>query len=141
MEIKFRRIKKADIGRLQRFYRANKMANAGSISNNFLLKCIRYQLKDYIIFFIAEYGGEIIGAVYFADQGGLITVCSLAVDERYRNRGIGTKLVKEGLKLLWNKKRNMISVIADPLNKPSLQLFRSLGFTKERKRIRLDKIL
>ncbi len=141
IKIKFRRIKKEDVGRLQKFYRANGMSNAGSISNSFLLKCIESELKNYILFFIAKYGNEIIGAVYFVDQGGLITLWSLAVDKNYKNKGIGAKLVKEGLKILRRKKRNMVSTITDPSNVPSIKLFRKLGFFKERKRLRLDKIL
>lgn len=141
MRVKFRRIKNRDIGRLQKFYKANKMYNAGSISNNFLLNCIKSKLKNYIIFFVAEYNKEIIGAVYFVDQGGLITVWSLAVDKKYRNKGIGAQLLKEGLKSLQKKKRNMVSTIIGPLNVPAIKLFKTLGFTKERNRIRLDKIL
>ncbi len=141
MKIKFRRIKKEDVGRLQKFYRANGMNNAGSISNSFLLRCIESELKNYILFFIAEDRNEIIGAVYFVDQGGLITLWSLAVDKNYRDRDIGTKLVKEGLRILCRKKRNMVSMITDPSNVSSIKLFRKLGFSKERRRLRLDKIL
>jgi len=141
MKTIFRRIQKGDIGKLQNFYKANGMNNAGSISNNFLLKCINSELKNYIIFFVAEYNKKIIGAVYFVDQGGLITVWSLAVDKKYRNKGIGTKIVKEGLKLLQKRKRNMISTIIDPLNTSAIRLFKTLGFSKERKRIRLDRVL
>lgn len=139
MKVKFRRIKKGDVGKLQEFYKANRMNNAGSISNSFLLKCVDSELKNYIIFFVAEYNKEIIGAVYFVDQGGLITIWSLAVDKKYRNKGIGTQLIKEGLKSLQKKKRNMISTIIDPFNTSAIQVFKKLGFTKERNRIRLDK--
>ena len=139
MKVKFRRIKKGDIGRLQKFYKANGMNNAGSISNSFLSKCVESELKNYILFFIAEYENEIIGAVYFVDQGGLITIWSLAVDKRYRNKGIGSKLVREGLKSLQKKKRKMVSTIVDPRNTSVVQMFDKLGFNKKRKRIRLDK--
>lgn len=140
MEVKFRRIKKEDIGKLQKFYKVSGMNNAGSVSNNFLLKCVESELKNYILFFIAEHRSEIIGAVYFVDQGGLITVWSLVVDKNYRNKGMGTKLMREGLKIINKKRRNMVSTIIDPLNTSSIRLFKKLGFIKERKRIRLDKI-
>ncbi|HRZ51019.1 MAG TPA: GNAT family N-acetyltransferase [Candidatus Paceibacterota bacterium] len=80
------------------------------------------------------------GAVYFVDQGGLITVWSLVIDKNYRNMGIGTELVNSGLKIAAKKKRNMTSTITDPSNIPAIKLFKKLGFTEERKRIRLDKI-
>jgi ribosomal protein S18 acetylase RimI-like enzyme len=139
MNIKFRKIKKADIGKIQKFYKNNGMDNAGSITNKFLLDCIDSNLKKYLMFFVAELNKEIIGAVYFVDQGGLITVWSLAVGEKYRGEGVGSGLIKEGIKYLGKKKRNMISTIVDPDNLPSIELFKKQGFIKERKRIRLDK--
>ncbi|GEM_PF-2440546 len=54
--------------------------------------------------------------------------------------GIGTELVNSGLKIAAKKKRNMTSTITDPSNIPAIKLFKKLGFTEERKRIRLDKI-
>jgi len=140
MKIKYRRIKKEDIGGLQKFYKENGMNNAGSISNNFLLKCAVSELKNYILFFVAEYKKEIIGAVYFVDQGGLITVWSAVVDKNYRRQGIATKLVEKGLEIVNKKKRSMISAIVDPANTPSIGICRKLGFTAERTRVRMDKV-
>lgn len=117
------------------------MNNAGSITNKFLLDCVDSKLKNYIVFFIAELNKEIIGSVYFVDQGGLITVWSLAVDEKHRGEGIGSRLVKEGVNFLDKKKRNMISVIIDPDNIVSIELFKKQGFINQRKRVRLDKII
>jgi len=140
MRVKYRKIKKNDVGQLQNFYKTNGMKNAGNISNQFLLKCINSELKNYIMFFIAEHKNEIIGAVYFVDQGGLITIWSIAISDDYRNQGIGAELIKKGIKVMGKKRRKMISTIIDPSNASSLQIFKKLGFTRERARIRLDKI-
>jgi len=141
MAIKFRKILKKDVGALQKFYAANGMANAASVSNKFLLRCVESDLKNYISFFVAEYKNEIVGAVYFVDHGGLVTVWSLAVNQNYRKMGVGTALIKMGLKTIDEKGRSMISAIVDPVNLPSLGLFKKLGFSRERNRIRLDKII
>ena len=141
MNVKFRKIKKSDIGKIQKFYKNNGMDNAGSITNKFLSDCINSKLKNYIIFFVAELNKNIIGAVYFVDQGGLITIWSLAVDKEYRGRGVGSGLVKRGIKYSAKKKRKMISTIVDLSNVSSINLFKKQGLTKEGKKIRLDKII
>lgn len=141
MNIKIRRIKKEDIGKLQKFYKSNGMENAGNIGDKFLLDCTDSKLKNYIMFLVAEVNREIVGAVYFIDQGGLITIWSLAVDEKYRKNGIGSELVSKGLKYFGKKRRNMISVITNLDNYASMQLFKKQGFLKEKKKVRLDKVL
>jgi len=139
MNIKIRKLKESDVGKIQKFYKVNGMNNAGRISNKFLLDCITS--NKYIMIFIAELNKEIIGAVYFVDQGSLITIWSLAVSEKYRNQGVGSMLIRKGIVYFKKKKRSMISTITDPKNIAAINLFKKEGFIHGRKRIRLDKIL
>ncbi|HRZ51020.1 MAG TPA: hypothetical protein P5080_03910 [Candidatus Paceibacterota bacterium] len=44
LDIKFRKLKKSDIEKIRLFYKANGLDNAGSLSDDFLLKCLNSEL-------------------------------------------------------------------------------------------------
>lgn len=85
---------------------------------------------------VAEDGGRLAGyatvSVNPAVSGALRlktgAVLLLAVDERLRCRGIGRRLVQNGLKILSGAGVRLVTVVTDLYNAPAIRVYESLGF-------------
>lgn len=105
-----------------------------------ILKNIR---GENTVVFVAELDGKIVGyslgwvSQPWSYKGKRGYICDCFVDEPYRRRGIGRKLVEAILN--WFMSRGVDCVEADVYsnNTPSLAMFRSLGFEEISKRLRL----
>lgn len=59
-------------------------------------------------------------------------VYALAIEEDYRNQGLGTKLIKSGIELLTKEGYSKAKLTVDPENKPAIHVYRDkLGFEKK----------
>ena len=98
--------------------------------------------KDYF-FLIAEAADKPIGFIFFTFyydkvykyKGGFVV--DIFVEERYRNKGIGSRLLKEAVTILKKKKAKGIRLETDPNNRLALKVWKKMNF-KERK-ITFDK--
>ena len=58
-------------------------------------------------------------------------VYALAIEEEYRNQGLGTKLIKYGLELLIEEGYSRAKLTVDPDNNPAIHVYQDkLGFKK-----------
>jgi aminoglycoside 3-N-acetyltransferase I len=77
--------------------------------------------------------GEMVGAlaayelVKFEAERSEIYIYDLAVDKRFRRRGIATELIGELKRIARDKGAWVIFVQADPPDKPAVALYRKLG--------------
>ena len=76
---------------------------------------------------------KVIGSASIIDDGRIAYMYRIAVDPDFRGKGIGTKLVKEGVKRLKNRGTDEIIVFVNELNKGLQKNFyeKSLGFLFE----------
>lgn len=58
---------------------------------------------------------------------------ALAIEEDYRNQGLGTKLIKSGIELLIKDDYSKVSLTVDPDNEPAIHVYKDkLGFKKKK---------
>ena len=58
-------------------------------------------------------------------------VYALAIEEEYRNQGLGTKLIKYGMEILIEEGYSQAELTVDPENDPAIHVYRDkLGFEK-----------
>jgi len=58
---------------------------------------------------------------------------ALAIEEDYRNQGLGTKLIKSGMELLIEDGYSKASLTVDPDNEPAIHVYKDkLGFEKKK---------
>lgn len=67
------------------------------------------------------------------DNKDMAYVYALAIEEEYRNQGLGTKLIKSGMELLLKDGYSKAKLTVDPDNKPAIHVYKDkLGFKKEK---------
>lgn len=91
------------------------------------------RLLDVLKLIVAEVGGEVVGAaeLYTTEvkEFGRVGVISfIAVEKRFRGRGIGKELVKAAEKLFEKMGCAFAAASTRSSNEASLNLFRSLGY-------------
>jgi ribosomal protein S18 acetylase RimI-like enzyme len=96
-------------------------------------------------YFVAEDNKKLVGfingkvdncyPIYGENKHGVIWL--VYVDESYRNKGIGKKLVNKLITWLKKKKIKFVETSVSPLNKISQKMLESLGFKEIEKKYRL----
>jgi ribosomal-protein-alanine N-acetyltransferase len=101
-----------------------------NISEEFILNISR---RPDFRFLIAELNGEVVGFIgaLFYTHVARAEVGPIAVDKRYRNIGIGTKLLEKILGFLGDKKIHRVISKAKAGNQRAMDFFLHNGFTKE----------
>jgi ribosomal-protein-alanine N-acetyltransferase len=80
-------------------------------------------------FLVAEYDGEVIGFVVLVlTPEGDGRVFAIAVDSRYRGRGVGRVLLKAAFNTLRKRKIGYVRLEVRVSNHIALRLYRSMGF-------------
>lgn len=74
--------------------------------------------------------GKIIGYCAFMYSDDSAELLKLAIDERYRNRGIATTLLLHALYDIRNLKKDMIFLEVRKDNVPAINLYKSIGFVQ-----------
>ena len=101
-------------------------------------------INQWVIPVIIRYG-KFIAAVNSDDDSDIIGVCeiirdwekeksafihSFYIDEEYRNRGIGKKLLDKVIEILKNDDFRTVELTVDPDNKPAIHIYLEAGFKK-----------
>ena len=81
-------------------------------------------------FFIAEENGEMLGYVFLMDINTLIPLLGIAVNENYKGRGIGFKLMKYAEEYSVNHKKGGIVLTTHTANIRGQSLYEKCGFEK-----------
>lgn len=77
--------------------------------------------------FIAEYKGGIVGYAIFSTRG-LDNIVTIAVQENYRRKGVGTELLKAGISYLKTKRISKIVLHVKKTNKGAIAFYKHHGF-------------
>ena len=92
-------------------------------------KMLRRQMEENPEGFIGAYDGDrLVGAVIATYDGRKGWINRLAVHPAYRRRGVATALVKAAEEVLIRKGALVIAALILEDNKPSLNLFKKLGY-------------
>ena len=128
MEITFRLMNPQDI---EEVYRINKESfttdawSRESIEREFNL---HYSLK-----YVAEVEGQIVAYAFLWLIEGEAFIMSFAVDKRYRNLGVGKRLLKHIHKEIENRAK-VVQLDVRKSNLPAIRLYRSMGYRVVRER-------
>lgn len=83
-------------------------------------------------FLVAQKNNNVVGYIIFwiqkNNEGHII---SLAVDEKYRRQGIGTRLVNSAIKILKKFNVKEVSLEVRKSNKVAIKFYKALGFKKK----------
>ncbi len=93
------------------------------------------------LMFVAEADGQIIGTAFGSHDGRKGWVNRLAVDPRYRRRGVARQLVERVEEALVREGIIIVAALVEAPNEPSLKLFRALGYEERRDIIYFRKFL
>lgn len=109
-----------------------------SVSEEEQLSGIKDMLKDEkIVVFKAVYEGKICGFLFFemihrASNGlqfsRLGSLLNFGVDEKYRNKGIGTSLLNEAEKYIRDNGGEAVDLCVFSFNKKAIKLYERLGY-------------
>jgi ribosomal protein S18 acetylase RimI-like enzyme len=116
-----------------------------SLSTNFWSKkeLVNWLNNKNDILLIAEDKGYVIGFLFckFHRQTGNAIIDNVLVKEQYRNKGIGTKLMKTCLKELKSKSCTYVYTLVKPDRKESINFFKKVGFKEGFKFLWVEKKL
>ncbi|CAG9788213.1 unnamed protein product [Diatraea saccharalis] len=91
--------------------------------------------------FLATHKGTCIGAIVCKlDMHRNVVkrgyIAMLAVDEKYRKRKIGSKLVRKAIQAMINDNADEVVLETEITNKPALKLYENLGFVRDKRLFR-----
>ncbi|CAH0400111.1 unnamed protein product [Chilo suppressalis] len=91
--------------------------------------------------FLATHEGTCIGAIVCKlDMHRNVVkrgyIAMLAVDEKYRKRKIGSKLVRKAIQAMINDNADEVVLETEITNKPALKLYENLGFVRDKRLFR-----
>jgi ribosomal-protein-alanine N-acetyltransferase len=89
-------------------------------SRNLLIRSIKKKEL-----FVAEINGEVVGYIVFSKILDEVHLENIAVDERWRRKGIGSKLLEF---LIQRSKESSIFLEVRPSNIPAINLYKKYGF-------------
>lgn len=81
-----------------------------------------------VIFIVAEYEGEVVGTVLATHDGRKGWINRLAVDKRFRRKGLGQLLVRAAESVLESEGLEMFAALIEEDNLASIELFRKMGY-------------
>lgn len=77
---------------------------------------------------VAEVDGKVVGSLFIMDNGWMAIVFRLAVRERYRERGVGTKLLRAAEERLTEKGYEEVQILVDEKKKELHDWYRRRGY-------------
>ncbi|MBU0497175.1 MAG: GNAT family acetyltransferase [Candidatus Thermoplasmatota archaeon] len=83
------------------------------------------------LFFVAEHKKTLVGTIIAGYDGHRGWIYSLAIDPRYRRKGIGTLLMKKAITILHNKGCLKVNLQITGNNQDLITFYKTLGFTIE----------
>ncbi|XP_063364934.1 N-alpha-acetyltransferase 30 [Cydia amplana] len=91
--------------------------------------------------FLATHDGKCIGAIVCKlDMHRNVVkrgyIAMLAVDEKYRNKKIGSRLVRKAIQAMINDNADEVVLETEITNKPALMLYENLGFVRDKRLFR-----
>ncbi|CAK1543100.1 unnamed protein product [Leptosia nina] len=91
--------------------------------------------------FLAIHEGKCIGAIVCKlDMHRNVVkrgyIAMLAVDKKYRKKGIGSKLVQKAIQVMINDNADEVVLETEITNKPALKLYENLGFVRDKRLFR-----
>lgn len=91
--------------------------------------------------FLATHEGKCIGAIVCKlDMHRNVVkrgyIAMLAVDKKYRKKGIGSKLVRKAIQVMINDNADEVVLETEITNKPALKLYENLGFVRDKRLFR-----
>lgn len=91
--------------------------------------------------FLATHEGKCIGAIVCKlDMHRNVVkrgyIAMLAVDEKYRNKKIGSRLARKAIKAMINDNADEVVLETEITNKPALKLYENLGFVRDKRLFR-----
>lgn len=89
---------------------------------------INYFRKFPDLFLVAEFQGKVIGYIITTIFGNKANIASIAIDESFRKKGIGSKLVKLSFEKLKSKGIKIVELEVKVTNKNAVNFWESLGF-------------
>ena len=116
-------IKKFNVRYLKEILRIEKKAFPKTPYDEFTFLYYAWLYPDNFLMYIEESSNKIIGYIIFTSDGHIISV---AVDYLHRRKEIGTKLVREALKV----SRGNARVEVRESNKVAQMFYKKLGFTQ-----------
>jgi ribosomal protein S18 acetylase RimI-like enzyme len=90
---------------------------------------------------VAEEGGEVIGTVIVGWDGWRGALYRLAVDPRWRRRGVARKLAEEGVERLRRRGAARVHVIVAAHEAPAVAVWEATGFEARPDQLRLVRTL
>lgn len=145
--IKIRLANKKDIPEV---YKLGKILSELSFSNKFPFH-ERTELKEFVknrkenIFLVAEDNKKVIGFVFAKilahGSGGWCMLDNLAVDNKFRNHGVGSLLLNEIYRVIKERKIYYVQILEEIHHKRTRKFWRDKGFKEERVFIWADKFL
>lgn len=125
MEMRIRSLQRTDIDELARM-------EAEAFSEPWTARDFADLLtRDYCLYLVAEADGKVVGSCGLTisfDEGNIDNV---VVDKEYRNRGVGSKLMKELLKLGEEKGITAFTLEVRVSNATAIHLYEKYGFVSE----------
>lgn len=88
---------------------------------------------------VAIHDRKPIGLVHLQHNGKQSWLEGLRVSDKFRRKGIGSKLVEESIRHLRKKRKSIVRLTVDLQNIPSLKLFSKLGFRESFRFCSLEK--
>ncbi|MHC4600481.1 MAG: GNAT family N-acetyltransferase [Planctomycetota bacterium] len=91
------------------------------------------------VFLGAFEGSRLIGSILATEDGRRGWINRLAVDPRWRRRGVAKRLIEEAETVLRDRGMKIIAVLIEEENEHSVELFRACGYVLDRSILYLSK--
>ncbi len=87
-----------------------------------------FNLDTYSNCLVLEEDDNIIGFISYSIIYDRAEIIDVIIDEKYRNKGYGKKLVSEVIDLAFSNNCNNITLEVSTLNKVAIKLYKNMGF-------------
>ncbi|MCL4339442.1 GNAT family N-acetyltransferase [Patescibacteria group bacterium] len=77
---------------------------------------------------IGQIDGKFAGNIVISEDGWNAVLFRLAVSQKYRKQGIGTKLLEKAVNILKRKRYDNVLLMADPNDKALIKFYKHRGF-------------
>ncbi len=122
--IKLRKCRFADLGPILEIERSCFSAEEAYSKSRFENRYRAYRNN----FWVAERADKIAGYIVACGKGKSVNLDSLAVARKYRNLGIGSRMLRMVVRRLKNKGIKRISLTVKTSNKKAIYLYKKMGF-------------
>ncbi|NEW09132.1 GNAT family N-acetyltransferase [Paenibacillus sp. SYP-B3998] len=96
------------------------------------IESLREAKETFYGYYVEEVSHKLVGAISFAREGTVITICRMMVHPDYFRRGIARSLLQYLLGVQQDSGASRFIVSTGTANVPAIQLYESLGFVQRR---------